>query len=621
VPANDSVPRLTFAILGPLEARDRGRAVRLGPFKQRVVLGLLLCRANQVVSVAELSEALWGGAPPRSARKAIQVHVCALRGLLDADRSGRPDAAGGPALLHSPPGYVMRIGSDRLDALRMRELTRSGRRAARQGDLDTAADLLGQAVRLWRGEVLPDLVSVDGLAVEAEQLREQYLATYEDWADAVLALGNHADVVDGIDDLVRRHPFRERLRHAQMLALHRAGRSAEALARFDEVRQLFARELGLPPSPVLDRLHRSMLSADEGLEVAGGDRVVLARPAAERRTGLPPEPADLVGRQRDAARLLETLASAQPGAATVVTGAVGVGKTALALHCAHRLEHRFPDGRFHVSLRDGDGNVRPAPAVLADLLRTLGVTGRLPDDHQGLAALLRWATRGHRALVIVDDVATEAEARSVLAATGDAVVLLISRRHLGGLESAVHIGLGPIADAESLLLLDRRVGGGRVAAEPAAARRLTAICRGRPLLVHIVGSKLDALRHLTLDRYARRLADDGRMLDELDAGDLRLRSRLAVAYRDLTGEERTTLHALARLPAPVFTASDAAGPLGTSAVRAELMIERLVQAHVVEVRAEEVTAHGAGDAIRYELPSVVGLFARQVDGGAVGSSG
>jgi DNA-binding SARP family transcriptional activator len=592
-----------FRILGPLEVRDRDRVVRLGPYKQRVVLGLLLCRANQVVPVAELSEALWGGAPPRSARKNIQVHVCALRGLLDPGRCGRPDAAGGTALLHSPPGYVLRIGSDRLDALRMRELTRSGRRAAREGDLTAAADVLGRAVRLWRGEVLPDLVAVDGLAAEAEQLREQYLATYEDWADAVLALGNHADVLDGVDDLVRCHPFRERLRYAQMLALHRAGRSAEALARFDEVRQLFARELGLPPSAVLDRLHRSILSGDPSLEITGGGRVDLDPPAVgrvgqpgavERRIGLPAEPVDLVERQPDVDRLVEALGSARPGAVTVVTGPIGVGKTALALHCAHGLERAFPDGRFHVGMRGDDGQPRPAPAVLADLPRP--------------------ATRGQRTLVILDDVATEAAARSVLAAAGDAVVVVTSRRYLGGLESAMHVRLAPISEAASLALLGRRIGDGRVAAEPAAARRLIAICRGLPLLVHIVGAKLDALRHLSLDRYARRLADGGRLLDELAAGDLRLRPRLEFAYRDLTPEERGTLHVLARLPEPVFTASDAARPLATSVARAELMIERLVEAHLVEVRAEEVTAHGADDAIRYELPSTVGLFARQVEG-------
>jgi DNA-binding SARP family transcriptional activator len=592
--------RFSFAILGPLEVRDGDRRVRLGPFKQRMVLGLLLCRANRVVPVDAFVEALWDGAPPRSARKNIQVHVSALRGLLGD--------GGGPH--HCPPGYLVRVGPDGLDALRMVELARSGRREVTRGDLAAAADLFGRAVRLWRGPPLPDLATSGALAAEADQMAERYLAVYEDWAETELALGRHADVVDGIEELVRGHPFRERLRHAHLLALHRCGRTTEALARFDELRQVLARELGLEPSPVLQALHRTILTGDGSPPPAGpvtvtGRTTVTARPDTGGRggsdgAGLPADLADFTGREPEVGRIIDTLTARPAGSVVALTGAVGAGKTALAVHSAHRLGGRFPGGRFLIGLRTGDGTPRDP----ADLAECAG----------------RAVRPGGPSLVVLDDAAGEAQVRAVLAATGGAVALVTGRRWLGGLESAVHVRIGPMPDEDALRLLARHAGAARVAAEPDAARRLIGICRGLPLLVRIVGAKLDELRHLTLDRYARRLADSERLLDELAAGDLRLRPRLAVAVRDLVPDERAALRALAGV-APVFTAPEAAERLGTSVARAELMIERLVEANLVEVRLEEVrleevrleevTAHA--DAVRYEMPSAVTLFA--VEGG------
>jgi DNA-binding SARP family transcriptional activator len=574
----------SFAILGPLEVYDGDRRVRLGPFKQRVVLGLLLCRANRVVPVDALVEALWDGAPPRSGRKNIQVHVSALRGLLgDGDGPHR-----------CPPGYRVRVGSDGLDALRMAELARTGRQAKARGDLDAAADLLGRAVRLWRGPALPELVTCEAIAAEADQLAERYLAVYEDWAETALALGWHADVVDGIDELVRDHPFRERLRHAHLLALHRCGRTSEALARFDELRQTLARELGLPPSPVLDRLHRAMLTGDGEPPAAPAQAgVAVSLSAAGPGTGaqraarpgtLPADLADFIGRESEVAHVIDVLAARPPGSVAALSGPVGAGKTALALHCAHRLGDRFPGGRFLIGLRNGDGTPRE-PADLAE----------------------RAAHAPRRTLVVLDDAASEAQVRAVLAGTGGAVALVTSRRWLGGLESAVHVRVGPMPDADALRLLARQAGAARVAAEPDAARRLVETCRGLPLLVRIVGAKLDELRHLSLDRYARRLADGGRLLDELAAGDLRLRPRLATAVGDLVPDERSALRVLAGIGGAVFSAAQAAGRLGTSVAAAELMIERLIEAHLVEVRLDEVVAHA--DAVRYELPSAVALFA------------
>ncbi|WP_432838233.1 BTAD domain-containing putative transcriptional regulator [Dactylosporangium sp. CA-092794] len=579
------------------------------------MLGLLLCRANRTVSVAVLTEALWHDEPPRTAHKNIQVYGSALRKLLVAE-----DGAG-PRLRHNPPGYLIQIGPDQLDALQFAELARAGRIELRRGDAAAGADLLGQAVRLWRGPVLPELSSAQAVADEAEQLGEQYLSTYEDWAETKLALGHHTDLVEELNGLARHHPLRERLRHAQMLALYRSGRQTDALAQFDTMRQLLARELGLRPSPVLARLYEAILTGDPSLHVAALGRL---RPASVRattaeRSSLIRDVGDFTGREHEVETLLDMVTRADHRGIAAISGPAGVGKTALAVHCAHRLGERFPDGRILGCLRASDGRARAAADVLGDLLRGIGLTGALPDTEEERAALLRESTAGRVMLLVLDDAVSETQVRSVLAAAGDSVVLVTSRRHLGGLESATHLVLEPLPEAEAVRLLGLLIGPERVAAEPEAARRLAEVCCGLPLAIRIVGAKLAGLRHLTLARYAERLTDERRLLDELVAGDLQLRPRLAVSYQDLTPDDRAALDLLAALTAPTFAVPEIAGSLGTDVSRAEVTIERLIEAHLVEaVEADDVEAHSGGT--RYSLSPLIRVFLRERHSGAASRS-
>jgi Bacterial transcriptional activator domain/NB-ARC domain len=511
--------------------------------------------------------------------------------------------------------------------------------------------------------VLPDLASVPAVAAEAERLADRYLAVYEDWAEAKLAVGRHQDLVEGIDELVRRYPFRERLRQAQMLALYRSGRQAEALAGFDTMRQLLARELGLQPSPVLARLYESILSGDQALDVPAreartseirtpglriadartpeirtqdtrtaevraqdtrtaearladvrpGDRAESAGPAPmpADRTRLTRDLADFTGRAQDVSTLLGILGGPGPGRIAVVSGSAGVGKTALAVRCAHRLGERFPGGRVLAGLRAPGGSPRQVPEVLDDLLHGVGLTGELPDLPQDKAALLRATTTGRRPLFVLDDAVTETQVGAMLSLTGDSTVVITSRRHLGGVESAAHLALQPLTEAESVDLLGRLIGSGRVAAEPESTRRLAAICCGLPLAVRIVGAKLAGLRHLTLAHYAERLADERRLLDELAVGGLQLRSRLAASYQDLEPDDRTTLRCVAALAPRTFAAAEVARALGTGLAQAESAIERLIEAYVVEAQTEEVSAHSEQHEASYSLPSLIRVFVQE----------
>jgi DNA-binding SARP family transcriptional activator len=239
-----------FSILGPLTAELVGPSpaeLDIGPLKQRLLLALLLCRCNSVVLVDEVVDTLWWDGPPRTAHKNIQVYITHLRKFL-AD-AGQPDR-----LRFRPPGYQLELVAANLDALRFEELFRAGRLALRDGDARASAAAMRQALGLWRGHPLKDLQVSPVLRAEAARLSERRLAAFEDWFEAELLLGNHAEVLDEIDAVVRAHPLRERLRGQQLTALYRGGRQAEALDAYRRARAMLAEELGLEPGEELREL-------------------------------------------------------------------------------------------------------------------------------------------------------------------------------------------------------------------------------------------------------------------------------------------------------------------------------------------------------------------------------
>jgi DNA-binding SARP family transcriptional activator len=711
---------LRLRVLGSLEASRDGVDVDLGPAKQRAVLGLLLLRANRVVSLSEFSDALWGDSPPRTARKNIQVYMSALRGILMSDpdevvaqgtdsrtrqhpQSGRPayrqpashDArlrpsdAPGIALLRRPPGYELRIDADRLDALRFQELVRAGRRAADGGDTGSASALLGHAIRLWRGPVLPDLAEdAPVFAAEAAALRERYLSAFEDWAEAELALGRQAELLDALEEVTRAHPMRERLRHAEMTALYRCGRRPEALARFDAMRQLLARDLGLRPSPVLARLYAAILAddprgvdsgaaasarsdiragpavpapaasgrganADSGAKGAiamsavpapavsgrGADTGTDAKGATATPAGLAPALAgrdatagpgargaisasaglaglgrdliDFTGRRAAVDQLIRLFTGTRRGVTAVISGPAGIGKTALAVHCAHLLAEPFPDGRVLIRLRGADAGPRATAEVLADLLSAGGA--------ESLAAASAHVvpTSNHRMLIILDDAVAAEQVRSLISVVGDRAVLVTARHRLDAVEAAAHLALEPLAAAEAIGLLRRALGADRCDADPDGVSRLIQACAGSPLALRIAAARLAGLAHVTPGRFADRLADERRTLDELVIGDLDLRSRLAGSCADLPPDELAALRLLARAGAPAaaagFTVEEAAEALGTDAMHAEWVLERLMYAHCVEVREPEVLAHSGQSPVRFALSALMHVFARELD--------
>ncbi|WP_326697591.1 NB-ARC domain-containing protein [Streptomyces sp. NBC_01754] len=590
-----------FSLLGPLTALVDGSPLPLGPRKQRLVLATLLSRPNTPVPVDVLTDVVWPEAPPRTARKNLQVYVSAARALF-----GTVDGGDRDRVVHGCGGYRLRVEEGELDTLRFHALTRAGRAAGERGDLRTAARLLREALDLW-GERPPlhDLRDSDVVAQEAERLEARCLTVYEDWAEAETETGRAAVAVDGLRDLVERHPLRERLRAAWMNSLHHSGRQAEALAVYDDYRQLLARELGLEPSPALAALYGRILRRGASAPPAAPPEAAPRKAACD--VSLPTDLRAFTGREDELARLHRS-AGAPDGGVVVVTGPAGVGKSALAVRAAHLLDDVFPGGRVHVRARRGDGTARTPGDMLEELARLcdVGVPDR-PDTAAAETAWQDWLSR-HRALVVLDDVVDEASVRGLLPRSGRSSVVLTARGQLAGLAPVHRIALSAPGEAEALELLAGLVGTDRLRTDPAAARRIVRACGALPLAVTVSGMRLAVLRHLPLAEYAARVEDPGAALDELVAGDVSVRSRIAAGWQDLSAHNRTALARLAGLsPDGGFTLEGAMAALARGERETIRAVEALIDTGVVASPAGEVTAHAAW----YEVPRLLCLYARE----------
>ncbi|MDH6710690.1 DNA-binding SARP family transcriptional activator [Kitasatospora sp. MAA19] len=593
-PAAPARPR--FSVLGPLTGEVDGRPLALGPLKQRLVLAVLLSRANTAVPVDLLTDAVWPEEPPRTARKNLQVYICTLRTLL-----GR--GAGPDRLAHTAGGYLLRVAEPELDVLQFRALARAGRAAADGGALAPAARLLRQALDLWQGPPLADLRCSPAVEAEADRLEARCLGVHEDWAETELELGNATAVAEELAELAERHPLRERLQAARMNALHLSGRQAEALAVYDAHRQLLARELGLEPSPALTTRYRQLLARGPARPATSGP----AQNAGPNSALLPAGTADFTGRSAELRHLIDELGESGERVA-VLSGPAGIGKTALAVHAGHLLADRFPDGRLLIRLRTADGTPRPLADVLAELAVLTGRSGPGPADPAQAAALWRAALAGRRMLLILDDAPGEAVVRELLPGFGPSATLVTSRSQLAGLASVHRVTVPPFAPAEALDLLGRIVGTGRIGADRAAAARIAEACGLLPLAVRVAGTRLAVLRHLPLAEYAARLADPAGALDELVAGDVTVRARLDSGWRDLTDQGRLALGRLAALPLSLlFTLPEAAAALGRPERLALRALEALTDTGAVTSPTGEVTAHAA----LYALPRLTHLHARE----------
>jgi DNA-binding SARP family transcriptional activator len=448
-----------FRVLGPLEAEGPQGPVVLGGSKRRALLAVLLLHAGRVVSSQQLIDDLWGEQPPASAANALWVHVAGLRRALEPTR-GR----GAPSMIVTrAPGYLIEVEPERLDLARFERLVAEGRQALARGAAQEAAGLLRQALGLWRGPALADLTREPFARSQLPRLEELRLVALEDRIDADLSGGSHAELVGELEALTAIHPLRERMRGQLMVALYRCGRQAEALDVYRRTHATLVDELGLDPSPALQRLELAILSQDPSLEPT-------APPGRYRLAGQPllhgPQPPvnNLPGHNpnftgRD--DLLDRLAAhlkAGPGAtalvqAQAVYGLGGIGKTQLAIEYAHRHADEY-ELVWWIGAEQ--------PSAIPDQLVALGRELRLPeapDQAETIRALWKELRRRDRWLLLFDNAESVQDLRPYWPPGGHGHLLVTSRNPAwGGLAATLPVDVLP--RVEAVAFLKRRLGGG-----------------------------------------------------------------------------------------------------------------------------------------------------------------
>ncbi|MFI0982624.1 BTAD domain-containing putative transcriptional regulator [Streptomyces sp. NPDC021093] len=261
---------IQFRILGPVEIQDERTGLRILPTgaKQRALLGALVVRSGQVVSVHRLIDELWGDSPPANATNALQAHVARLRRLLPAPAPGSGNQHH-EWIVTSSLGYVLRLGHGTRDVDRFNELAAQGRLAGEAGDPERARGLLRGALALWRGPALEDSVRGDICASEAAQLEENRLTALEALYGSCLRAARHGEIIGELEELTVDHPMRERFYDLLMVALYRSERQAEALSVYDRARRQLSHELGVEPGPALRSRMEAILRHDPQLAVPG----------------------------------------------------------------------------------------------------------------------------------------------------------------------------------------------------------------------------------------------------------------------------------------------------------------------------------------------------------------
>jgi DNA-binding SARP family transcriptional activator/tetratricopeptide (TPR) repeat protein len=608
-------------LLGSLQVRVDGAAVAVPAARQRAVLAVLAVRVGQLVPTDELAEILWDGTPPDQAAATIRNYVKRLRFRLGP--AGRRIVTGPPS------GYRLELADAELDLRVFTRLCRDGGAAVRAGDWAAAFGGLGQALGLWHGTPFADAGCERLQREQVPPLSELRLQAVEWRAEAGLALCRHAELAGELAEWCAAEPLRERFAALRMLALYRAGRQAEALAAYQQARRVLVDELGVEPGEELARLHQQILARDPGLAAlmerdagppAERDAVLLAAPAvwvdASRVVPrqLPAAVAGFAGRSgelRVLAGLAERAADGAGGTVVIsaIGGTAGVGKTALAVHFAHRVAGRFPDGQLYADLRGFSPSDDPVPPALVvrGFLGALGVAAQaIPADADAQAGLYRSVVAGRRMLVVLDNARDAAQVRPLLPGSAGCLVVVTSRGQLTGLaavEGAWLLALGLPSEREARELLAARLGDGRVAAEPDAADELIRLCARLPLALAITAARAAARPAQPLAALAAELRAVGGPLDSLDAGEpaASVRAVFSWSYEQLSPAAARLFRLLGIHPGPDISAPAAASLAGAQPRRAIRLLAELARFHLV-------TEHVAG---RYAFHDLLRAYAAE----------
>ena len=592
-----------FAVLGPVRAWRGETELDLGQPQQRAVLAALLLRQGAQVGLEDLVDGVWGDQAPASAARLIRVYVHRLRSVLGRAGPDGISSVGG--------GYMLDVDAQSCDLTRFTRLAAEARRVRAGGNPGAAAMLFGEALALWGGSTL---AGVPGPYAAAQRIRldELRVNTQEESLAAVVELGLYDQAAGELSVLVAAHPLRERLRELQMLALYGAGRQAEALDAFQDADRLLKEELGVDPGPGLRAMRQRILNMDPTLL----DPTPVASPASRLRA-LAPVPAQLpgdvahfTGRVEQLNTLTELSARAGGTAAvTAIAGSAGIGKTALAMHWAHRHADSFPDGQLYVNLRGFDpaGTPVPAEAAIHGFLDALGVEpAQIPPGLEERAGLYRSLLAGRRMLVVLDNARDADQVRPLLPGSAGCLVLVTSRDQLSGL-IAVHgaqsLTLDLLTPEEARDLLTHRLGAARVAMQSEVVGELVELCARLPLALNITAARAAMRPGFPLAVFAAELRETRDRLAVLDAGDpaTNVRAAFSWSYQTLSPAAARMFRLLGVHPGPDITVPAAASLTALDRDQARTALNELTTAHLL-------TEHAPG---RYAFHDLLRAYATE----------
>lgn len=604
---------MEFCILRPLLVRaDDGKVQHIPQPRHRAILSMLLL-ANKPVAPARIIQALWGTPPPRAAAVTLRAHISSIRRL--GPLSSRLET--------SSAGYRVRIAYRELDLTAFREDAAAGQAALERGDYEIAAPLLQQALNYWDDPALDDLPRDSDLDIEAERLNRERLSVRHSWVDARLALGDHLELIPLLETWAVADPLDEHLRAQLMLALYRSGRQVDALATYARIRAILSAECGLDPGRELRDIQRLILSGDAALDMPSRLLAPCGRQPWPREITLPSNPLPSVrlltpalccqlpsdvphftGRATELAELAGLLVPASSDNTppiAVITGDCGVGKTALALHSAHMLRDRFPDGQLFIPVRGSMSSPRPVAELLGDALLSMGVSEHLlPEAPAERAALFRSQTAGRRIMIVLDDCGTESCA-PLLPADGHSAVIVTTRRHLSSLP-ARHIPLRDMRqrDAEELLC---RVAGRRLA-DSSVAGQLADACDSLPLGLRILGASLADSQTWPLRTVTELAIRERERLEQAGAQNAAVKAAISVSYQSLDERAARVLRLMAMISADDVDGWIIAALLGEP--EADDVADGLVHRGLLV----SIGGH-CGGRRRYQLPELVDQHAAQ----------
>jgi DNA-binding SARP family transcriptional activator/tetratricopeptide (TPR) repeat protein len=584
VPPGEGLVELHILLLGPVELRAGDQRSSLGSTKERQTLAALAWDAGRTVNAEHLIRRIWDENPPPSARGNLHTYVSRLRTRMRS--LAGPDA---PALTRRSGGYVLEADPETIDARRYLALVEQARVLTESGGDREALRLLAEASRLWHGDPLAGLPGtwpehIRGL-LDEKKLTGALLR-----AGIGLRLGRFAEVVSDLAELTEHHATDETLIDHVALGLYGRGRTAEAERFLHRAMHRLRRENGTEPGARLRRVHKGILNRVPLTELLPTIDVV--EQSDQAQTPVPdnlPHEFPWVGRRDEVAKLTGSLIEGKGLEPTVVSleaidGMPGVGKTSLAVHVAHQLRGRFPDGRFILDLRAQASYQEPmTPEVaLAELLRQFGVPAPLlPQTLDELISMWRTMMASRRAIVILDNADGPEQVSPLLPGRSPTLVMITSRRRLTGIPGVRPLSLDVLTRSDAIALFRQRVGTERSRHESETAT-IVHLCGHLPLAIEMISSRYNSHRSWSTADLIDRLSRETGRLTEIRAGSQNIARVFEFSYLSLTSTQQMAFRHLGLHTGTEFGPHAAAALTGLTLDATEQVLEELNNLHLIQ---------------------------------------